>query len=336
LKSFITVARILMAGALMAVAGAAAAQEAYPSRPIRLVVPFPPGGGADPVARTLSQKFTDMWGQPVLVDNRAGGNTIIGAEIVAKAPPDGYTLLLTTATTVSINPSLFRLPYDPNKAFDAMATVCKSAYVLVLNPSVPANNLQEFIALAKAKPGQFNYGSPGTGGTPHLGTELLSMMTGIKMQHVPYKGAAPYTTDVVSGQLQLSLNNNISMVAPLIKSGRLKPIAVTSATRMAALPQVPTFAEAGLPGFELITWYAIVGPAGTPKAIIDKMFSGVAAIQAMPDFQEFLVKDGMEPFVSSSPDQVTALIRTEAATYGKIIKALNFARRQPGESASVS
>ena len=311
----------LTAAVLMAFAGVSAAQESYPNKSIHFVIPYPPAGGADPVARLVAQGLSERWGQPVLVENRAGGNTIIAHEFVSKAAPDGYTVLM-TANTFAITASLYRLPYDPIKDFVAVATVSKSHYLLVVHPSVPANNLKELIALAKSKPGQLNYGSSATGGTPHLGTELLCIMTGIKMQHVPYKGTGPMTTDLLGGQIQVAFNNAISAAVPLVKSGRLKAIAYTGDKRLPDLPQVPTFAESGMPDFDLITWYAIMTPAGTPKAVTDKISNDMTALLAGQDTIKALEREAQEPFVST-PAQTAALIKSEIAKYAKIIKTAN-------------
>ncbi len=321
MKTFGAVVRMLTLGVLMGLAGSIAAQQAYPNKPIRFIVPYPPGGGADPVARLYAQALTERWGQPVIVENRAGANTILAHELVAKAPPDGYAVLMTT-NTLPITANLYRLPYDPIKDFDPVATIAKSPYLLVLHPSVPANDLKELIALAKSKPGKLDYGSSATGGTPHLGTELLCIMTGIKMQHIPYKGTGPMTADLLGGQIQVAFNNAISSAVPLIKAGRLKAIAYTGDKRLPELPQVPTVAEAGLPEFELITWYAIVAPAGTPKAIIDKMSSETATLLARSGTIEALAREGTVPFVST-PDQTAALIKADLAKYARIIKTAN-------------
>ena len=320
-RLFGVVVQMLTLGAFLACAATASAQQAYPSKPIRFIVPFPPGGSTDPTARMIAQKLTEKWGQPVIVDNRPGGNTVIGTEAVAKAASDGYTILLATTPFVT-SPSLLPfLPYDPIKDFDAVATIAKNRHVLVLNPSVAANTLQEFMALAKSKPGQFNYASTGVGGTTHLAGELFNIMAGTKLQHIPYKGSGPALSDLIGGQVQLSFQIPISAI-PHVLGGKLKALAITGESRLALLPQVPTFAEAGLPGYDISGWYWIVAPARTPKVIIDKMSGEIAAILAMPDVQENLARQGIEPLVST-PDQFAALIRSEIARYAKIIKTAN-------------
>ena len=322
MKGFDALMRVVVACVLLGLAGSVGAQQSYPNKPIRFIVPYPPGGSTDPQARMAAQKLAEKWGQPVIVDNRGGANTIIGTDAVAKAPPDGYTILL-ASNALATSPSLFpNLPYDTVKDFDAVATIARSQNVLVLNASVPANNLQELITLAKAKPGQLNYASSGVGANVHLVGELFNIVAGTKIQHVPYKGSGPALTDLIGGQVQLSFQTPISVMAH-IKSGKLKAIAVTGEKRLAALPPVPTFAEAGLPEYDPTTgWFGIVVPAGTPKAIIDKMSSEMAQILAMPDTQEFLAKQGMEPYIST-PEQMTAMIRSQINRYAKIIKDAN-------------
>ncbi|MFH1603724.1 MAG: tripartite tricarboxylate transporter substrate binding protein [Pseudomonadota bacterium] len=311
-------ARILTASALIAVAGLASAQPAYPSKPIRFIVPFPPGGSTDPMARMSAGKLAEKWGQAVVVENRPGGNTIIGTEAVAKAAPDGYTILLISFSFVT-GPSLLPyLPYSPVTSFDPMATIAKSRYVLTLHPSVPANNLQEFIALVRAKPGQLNYGSSGVGTGVHMAGALFNNMMGTKIQHVPYKGSGPLIADLIGGQVELSFQIPVSTIGH-IKAGRLKAIAITGDKRLPTLPQVPTFAEAGLPEYFMQGWYGIVSPAGTPKAIINKMSHEMAAILVLPDILEYLARQGMEPFIST-PDEMAALIKSDIAKYAKVIK----------------
>jgi len=312
--------RTLTLGMLLAIAGSATGQQAYPTKAIHFIVPYPPAGSTDPMARMVAQKLASKWGQPVIVDNRPGGNTIIGTEIVAKAAPDGYTILLASPIFVA-SPGLLPLPYDTIKDFTPVATIAKNQIVLVLNPALPANSLKEFIALAKSKPGQLNYASTGVGGIVHLSAELFCMMTGTKLQHIPYKGAVPLMTDLIGGQVDLSFQTTIATI-PHIRSGKIKAIAVTGDRRLSALPEVPTYAEAGLPGYGIAGWMGIVAPAGTPKPITDKISNEVAAILAMPEIVEYLAKQGMEPFVST-PAQFAALIKSEIAMYTKIIKTAN-------------
>ena len=305
---------------LAAVGSAASAQQAYPSKPIRFIVPYPPGGSTTPIARLVSQKLSETWGQPVIVDNRPGGNTIIGTDALAKSAPDGYTVGMVGNVHV-LMPSLLRAPYDPLKDFTPVATLTSNEAVLVVNPSVQANNLHELIALAKAKPGQLNHASSGTGSLAHLGIELFNTMTGTKIQNIPYKGSGQSMTDLLGGQVQLALNIP-SNVIPHIRSGRLRAIAVTGNARMSALAEVPTFAEAGLPGFALRYWYAVLAPAGAPKPIVDKLSAEITRIMSVADTREKLHNQGMEAFIST-PDQFGALMKADMARFAKIIKSAN-------------
>ena len=312
--------RMVAAGVLMAAAVGVAAQGAYPSKPIRFIVPYPPGGSTTPIARLVSVKLSESWGQPVIVDNRAGGNTLIGTDALAKSPPDGYTIAMVGNVHVLL-PSLLHTSFDAIKDFTPVATLTSNEAVLVVNPSVPANNLQELISLAKAKPGQLNHASSGTGSLAHLGIELFNTMTGTKIQNIPYKGSGQSVTDLLGGQVQLALNIP-SNVIPHIRSGRLRAIAVTGVARLSALPEVPTFAEAGLPGFELRYWYAVLAPAGMPKPILDKLSVEISRIMATADTREKLQGQGMEPFIST-PDQFAALMKSDLARFAKIIKSAN-------------
>ena len=310
--------RMVALGMLVAIAGPLAAQPAYPTRAIHLITPFAPGGSTTTVAHLLGQKLTESWGQPLLVENRPGGNMIIGTDALAKSAPDGYTIMLTSNSHVIMFQSL---PYDPIKDFAPVAGAYDSEFVMVINPALPANNLQEFIALAKSKPGQLNYGSTGTGGSGHLAMEMFCTLAGVKMQHVPYKGAGPAITDLIGGQIQMHTNNPLVMISH-IKSGKLRAMATTGESRLPALPQVPTFTEAGLPGLDVKVWFGVLAPAGTPKAIIDKLSTEIAKILAMPDIKEKLLSQGLKPYYST-PDQFAALMKADMAKYAKIIKTAN-------------
>ena len=298
----------------------ALAQPAYPTKAVRFITPFPPGGSLDPLTRMSAQKLSEKWGQPTVVENRPGGNSIIGTHAVAKAAPDGYTILV-AGTPHVINPSLFATPYDALKDFAPIATIARSRQILVIHPSLPVANLKELIALAKARPGELNYASSGTGNTNHLAGELLCALAGIKMLHIPYKGAGPAIIDLIGGRLHLSFHVTISVI-PHIKSGRLKPLAISGETRAAALPQVPTMAEAGLPKFEMSGWTGMFAPAGTPKSIIDKISSDMAGVLALPDIVEKLGNEALEPFISN-PEQFAALLRSDMARFAKLIKDAN-------------
>lgn len=315
------VTRALLLAILMASTGRALAQPVYPTRPVRFIVPYPPGGSTDPMARLAAGKLADRWGHSVVVDNRPGGSTIIGTEVVAKAAPDGHTILLVSSAFLS-TPSLFaRMPYNTLRDFTGVAAIAKSRFVLVLYPAVPAHNLKEFIALAKARPGQLNFASSGVGANTHLTAEQFNIMVGTKMNHVPYKGSGTLITDLVGGRVELSFQVPITVMT-YVNGGRLRPIAITGDSRAPALPGVPTFAEAGLAGFRSEGWFGIAAPAATPKSAINRISSEMAAILAMPDVREYLVKQGSEAY-PLTPDQVNALIKADIARYAKIVKDAN-------------
>ncbi len=312
--------QILAAGMLLTLAGSAAAQLNYPSRPIRFITPYAPGGSTTAMARLVGQHLTERWGQNVIIDNRPGGNTVIGTELLTKSPPDGYTILLTPVTH-SILSSLMKTPYDPIRDFAPVATIGVAPQVLVLHPGVPASTVQEVIALAKSKPGQLNFASAGTGGTSHFAGEVFNMIAGVKTQHVPYKGGGPAVIDLIGGHVQMFYSVPLN-IFPSVQSGKLKAIAVTGKSRLTALPQMPTFAEAGLPTFDEKTWNGVTAPAGTPKAIIDKLSTEIGAMLAMPSVKEKLDTLGTTPMIST-PEQFGAMIKTEMTLYLKVIKAAN-------------
>ncbi len=320
MNTFNAAVRMLTVGVLMGLAGSVGAQQAYPGKPIRLIVPYAPGGTTDIVARLIGPRLAKSWGQPVIIDNRPGGNTIIGTEALAKSAPDGHTIMVMVIAHVII-PNLIPTPYNAIQDFAPVATVAMNEQILVLHPSVPANDLQALIALAKSKPGHLNYGSAGSGGLTHLASEMFNVMAGVKTQHIAYKGAGPAINDLVGGQIEMYFATPISVIAH-IKSGRLKPIAITGETRSAALPQVPTFAESGLPGYEVRNWQGILAPAATPKDIVGKLSREVASILAMPEIRSRLASQGMEPFIST-PEQFRALMTADMARYAKIIKTAN-------------
>lgn len=307
-------------GMVVSVSSVAFAQPAYPTRAIHYIVPFPPGGSVDPLARMASQKLSEKWGQPAVVENRPGANTIIGTQAVAKAVPDGYTLLV-VGTPFAVNPNLFPVPYDTIKDFAPIATIARTRQILVVNPSLPVKNLQELIALAKAKPGQINFSSSGTGNTNHLAGEILNSLARIKMQHVPYKGAGPAVTDLIGGQVQVSFQVPISVI-PHIRSGRLRPIAISGKTRIPALPQVAVFGEVGLPAFDIAGWTGLFAPAATPADIVDKISSEMAKVLALPDIVERMTTQGMEPMISN-PEQFVAMIKADMAKFARVIKDAN-------------
>jgi|RhiMethySRZTD1v2_1073278.scaffolds.fasta_scaffold51954_5 tripartite-type tricarboxylate transporter receptor subunit TctC len=312
------VAYIALIGALFALGIAAHAQQPYPSRPVRYIIPFPPGGSTDPMGRMVAAKLTERMGQQVIVDNRPGGNTVIGTSVLARSTPDGYTIGW-AGPAFFATPSLIpNLPYDSLKDFVGVTTIAKQRSLLVLHPSVPASNLKEVIALLKSKPGQFTFGSSGIGTNVHLAGELFKTVAGVDMLHVPYKGSGPLSTDLLAGRVHLSFQVPITVIT-FVNGGKLKPIAVSGETRLPPLPEVPTFAEAGLPGYGLTSVNGIIAPARTPRAAVNRIATEVAAILAAADTLDFLARQGAEPLIST-PEQADALIRSELARYGKIIK----------------
>ena len=311
--------RLLSTLALTALAGTASAQD-YPARPIRIVITFPAGGPSDVVVRTIGQRITENWGQPIVVDNRGGGGGIVGTEIVAHAAPDGYNLLVGTAGGMSINPALHpKLSYDPLRDFAPVAMLVLNPQILVVHPAFPAASVKELVALAKAKPGQYNYASAGSGTATHLGMELFKATTGINVVHVPYKGGAPATTDLIAGQVQM-LFVSIPSVMPHVKAGKLRAIAVGSAKRSRSAPDVPTVAESGYPGFEYANWNALFAPAKTPAAIVARLNGEVVKILKEPDVAQRLVAMGAEPD-PGPPDALARYMREDAARWKKLIQA---------------
>ncbi len=312
---------VVVAFALTLGVGAATvgAQE-YPSRPIRIVAPFPAGGAADILARAIGQKFTEAWGQPAVVDNRPGAGGTIGADVVAKAAPDGYTLLLGSTATQSIAPGIYpKLAYNPLTDFVAVATVAQVPVVLVVGKAVPARSVQELIALAKAKPDQLTFASSGSGAIPHLTGELFKSSAGVKMVHVPYRGATPALADLLSGQVGLMFDNLPSSL-PHIQAGTLTALGVATPKRAASLPTVPTIAESGLPGFEVVSWFGIMAPAGTPEPVLAKLRAEIGRALGAADVQAHLAQQGAEPFVLA-PAAFDALIKTDAAKWAAVVKA---------------
>ncbi len=306
---------------VLALGCAGAFAQAYPAKPIHLVVPYPAGGPLDIMARAIGQKLTEAWKQPVIVDNRAGAGGNIGADAVAKAAPDGYTLLMGAVATHAINPVLYsKIPYDPIKDFAPVALVAQVPNILVVNPSVPAKSVRELIELARAKPGSLNFASGSTGSTGHLAGELFNTMAGVKMVHIPYKGAAPATTDLLSGQVQLMFDN-LASALPNVKAGKLRALAVTTLKRSPAVPDLPTIAESGLPGFDLTTWFGLFVPAGTPPEIVAKLNAEVVRALNAKDMRERLEKMGTEPPADNTPEHFAAFVRSEAAKYAKVVKA---------------
>jgi tripartite-type tricarboxylate transporter receptor subunit TctC len=299
------------------VAGSA---QTYPSKPIRLVVPFPPGGSLDVVARAIGQKLTEAWGQPVVIDNRPGAGGNIGADLVAKSAPDGYTILEGALSTHAVNVSLYsKMPYDPVKDFAPITLVAITPNVLVVNPSFPVNSVPELIAYAKAHPGKLSFGSGSNGSAGHLAGELFKSEAGVDMVHVPYKGGAPALQALLAGDTQLMFDN-LANSTPQLKAGKLKALAVTTAKRSALAPELPTLAETGLPGFDIYTWWGFMAPAGTPKEIVAKWNAEVARILGTPEMKQFFAQQGAEP-APTTPERFAALIQSEIPKYAKIVKA---------------
>jgi tripartite-type tricarboxylate transporter receptor subunit TctC len=310
---------VFMAALLVAPAGGALAQaQAYPSKPIRVIVPFPPGGSTDFLARIVGQKLTAAWGQQVIIDNRPGAGGTVGAAEAARAAPDGYTLLM-GAVHHEIATSVYaKLPYDFQKDFAPITTVAIVPNVLVVNPSIPVHSVKELIAYAKANPGKLTYGSAGMGTAHHLIGEQFNLQAGVDILHVPYKGSAPAVADLIAGQVSL-MYDTVSSCLPHIKAGKLRPLGVATAKRSASLPDVPTIAEAALPGFEVTTWFGFVAPAKTPAEIITKLNTEIVKILNMPDVRERLLAAGSEP-VGNTPEQMAAQIARETAAFAKIVK----------------
>jgi len=299
---------------------AVASAQSYPSKPIRFVVPYPPGGPLDTVARLLGQKVSESVKQPVVVDNKPGAGGNIGADTVAKSPPDGYTILMGAVATHAINPTLYAsIPYDPIKDFQPVTQLASTPNVLIVNNSVPATNVREFIAYAKANPGKLNFGSGSTGSAGHLAGELFKAMAGVDMIHVPYKGAAPAMQDLIGGQVQLMFDNFASANTQ-VKAGKVKALAVTTATRSTLAPALPTIGESRLPGFDINTWFGIFVPAGTPRDVVDRLHAEFTRALAMPDIRERLVNLGAEP-VGNRPEEFAAYIKSEGEKYARVIRA---------------
>jgi len=307
----------IAAGAL-AVIGAVHAQP-YPSKSIRYVVPYASGGSTDIVARVLALKLSEAMGQQVVVDNRPGAGGAIGADIVAKSPPDGYTMVTAVTSIMAINQFLYRkLPYDPEKDFAPVTQVGSLPLILVIHPSLPAKNVREFIAIAKAKPGQLNYGSSGVGTATHMTTELFKAMAGVDLVHIPYKGSGQVMGDVIGGQLALIFDQIVSSL-PHVQGGKLRMLAITSAKRFPSLPDLPTIAESGVPGYESISWAGVAVPAGTPKEIVARLHAEIVKVLAMPDIRERFLRDGIET-IGSTPEQFSEHIRRERIKWAKVVK----------------
>ena len=305
----------ILASAVLLGTSSAGAQT-YPAKTVRMVVPFAAGGGVDVVGRLLAPKLTDAWKQQIVVENRAGGGSVIGTEVVARSAPDGYTLLLTAppfTTNAALHP---KLPYDSLQDFAPVTLVAVAPLIVVLHPSLPVRSIKDLVAVAKARPGQLSYGSSGNGGPQHLAGELFKSMAGVDLVHIPYKGAAPATVDLVGGQVQIGFSNMLTVLT-FVKSGRLRPIAVTSAQRTAVIPELPTIAESGFPGYETTSWYGILVRAGTPPAVIATLNADMARALKLPEIRDRLATEGAT-VVASSPTAFAAFLQAEIERVRKL------------------
>jgi tripartite-type tricarboxylate transporter receptor subunit TctC len=313
--------RHLLAIAIAAVATGALAQP-YPSKPVKLVAPSTPGDAPDVIARLVADKLSTALGQQVVVENRPGAGGVVGSDYVAKAAPDGYTLIMGNAGSHGINAAVYaKLPYDIQRDFAPVSQVAVAPNVMVINPSLPASTVAEFIAYAKANPGKLSYASGGNGSSAHMSMELFKSMSGIDIQHVPYKGSSPALTDVVSGQV-VAFIGNMPPTVPLIKAGKLRALAVTTKSRSALMPELPTIAEAGLPGFETVAWFGVLAPAGTPPEIVNRLSAEIAKIAKSPEIRERLVAMGAEP-VGSTPEEFKAVIDRDIAKWKPLAQKVN-------------
>jgi tripartite-type tricarboxylate transporter receptor subunit TctC len=313
----LALAALTLAAGPMAIATVQA--QPYPSKSVRYIVPFPPGGGADLIARAVAQKLTETANMTVVVENRPGAGTIVGAEAAARSAPDGYTLFMGSNTTNAINPNLHpKLPYDTLKDFAPISRLTSFPNILVVHPSMPVKSVKELVALGRARPAQLNFGSSGTGTPAQLAGVMFGDAADIKMVHVPYKGSAPALSALMGGETQLMFSS-LASTLPFVKSGRLRPLAVTSAKRSAAVPDLPTVAESGFPGFEAITWHGMLVPAGTPAAIVQRLNGDVVKILNMPEFVSWLLAQGADA-TPSTPEAFTAFMKSELAMYAKLIR----------------
>jgi tripartite-type tricarboxylate transporter receptor subunit TctC len=311
--------RLFVALAMALVPQLLNAQE-YPVKPVRIIVPVGAGGATDILTRALAQRLSTVWNQQVIVDNRPGGGSNIGFEIAARAPADGYTLLM-AQPAFTVNVSLYRkLAYDPLRDFSAITLTATSANVLVVHPTVPAKSLKELIALAKARPGQLSYGSAGNGTTPHLSGELFKSMSRIDIQHIPYKGGGQAVTNVLGGHVDMAFSS-LASLAPQIKAQRLRALAVTSRNRSALMPYLPTFSEAGLSGYSVTGWFGVLAPNGTPKEVITRLHADITRALQEPELIQTLVTAGVEPATSQSPQQLAAFLQAEISKWAKVVKA---------------
>ena len=293
--------------------------QSFPDRPVTIVVPFPPGGGTDAGARLIAQKLSTRWGQSVIIDNKAGASGMVGSEYVSRAKPDGYTLLIGNIGTFSINPSLYKkMPYDSDKAFVPVSMIAELPYFLLVTPTMKANNVKEFIAFAKANPGAVTYASSGSGSGPHLAGEMFEKATGLDMMHVPYKGGGPAAADVMAGHVNMYFSTVLESIGS-VKSGKLKALGASSLVRSPAMPELPTIAESGVPGFDAASWIGIAAPAGTPPALVDKIAADIKAVISEQDTKQTLIQQGATP-MPLAPAAFKARIESDRVRYAKVIK----------------
>jgi tripartite-type tricarboxylate transporter receptor subunit TctC len=304
----------------LCIASAALGQSAsYPSKPVRLIVPFPPGGAVDYYARAVQNRLAETLGQPILIENRSGASGMVGADLVAKSPPDGYTVLVGNIASLAMNVGIYsKMPYDPVKDLTPIMRTVAVDYAMVVHPSVPARTVAELVEHAKANPGKLSYGSAGSGSAPHLSTELFKQRAGIDIVHIPFKGGGPMVTDLLGGQIQMVIADQANLM-PHVKAGKLRALAVGTLVRSAVYPDLPTIAESGYPGFEARAWQGIAGPAGLPPDVVRQLQTSIAKVMAMPDVRARLVEGGLDPIVSS-PEEFGEFIRTEIAKWSKVAK----------------
>jgi tripartite-type tricarboxylate transporter receptor subunit TctC len=315
----LTAVRIALAALLTAALSDAAIAQNYPTRPIQLIAPAAPAGNVDTLTRIVAQKLSESLGVPVVVENRVGANGMIGADAVAKAPKDGYTIGMGYSSLMAINPFLYKMPYDTLRDFEPVALVARGPVMLAVHPSLPVHSVSELIALAKSKPGQLNYASTGVGSIQHLSFELFKSIAGVNIMHVPFKGSSQANVALLSGDVQV-MNDNLVTLLPLAKAGRVRLLAVSTSARSTAIPELPTFAEAGVPGYEASTWYGVIAPAGTDPKIVAKLSKEIERIVGLQDVRDKFSSMGMESFRSSTPADFTAVIRADTARWGKVIK----------------
>ncbi|HEY4374200.1 MAG TPA: tripartite tricarboxylate transporter substrate binding protein [Burkholderiales bacterium] len=316
-----SIARLLFAAAALSPLLAAAQNTPYPNRQVRLIATYPPGGASDIMARIVGQKLSDLWGQPVIIENKSGANGSIGLEYAARQPADGYAFVIGNLGPVAVNPLISKVPYDMNRDFAPVSLIASSPVILVINPSVPANNLKELIELARAKPGTLNFGSAGSGSLGHLGGEMMKRMAKIEITHVPYKGGILAINDVLAGQVQMMMADP-QPILPHMRAGKVRALAVSTAKRSSVAPEIPTLAEAGLPGFAADNWWGVYLPAGTPKPVIDKLQADLVRAMQSAEVKDKFNAMGIES-LSTTPEGLRTFSRAESEKYGKLVREAN-------------